>query len=166
MSLQNWADATANSCTSFNARMRAICTAISTALGITVTWYPDGGKPTTPVYPHVSGYFLNIGGWNDRRRKLVNAIQLDVFTNGNTHGNAQRIAGQIFTRLGLDPALSIMECSIAQTDTEAAKALPPRSALPLHDMTLTLTNRNGWEKQPDEDPAVSHLFTNFNLYYE
>jgi len=166
MSLQNWADATANSSTSFNAKMRAICSAISSALGITVTWYPDGGRPTVPAYPYVSGWFLNIGGWNNNRRKLVTAIQLDVYTNGSTLGNAQRIAGQVFTRLGLDPALSIMECSIAQTDYEAAKVSPPRTALPLHDMTLTLTNRNGWEKQPDEDPAVSHLFTNFNLYYE
>jgi len=166
MSLQNWADATANSSTSFNVKMRAICTAISTALGITVTWYPHGQRPTVPAYPYVTAWFLNSGGWNNNRRKLVTAIQIDVFTNGNTLGNAQRIAGQIFTRLGLDPALSIMECSIAQTDTEAAKASPPRTALPLHDMTLTLTNRNGWESQPEEDPAVSHLFTNFNLYYE
>lgn len=166
MSLQNWADATANSSTSFNVKMRAICTAISTALGITVTWYPHGQRPTAPAYPYVTAWFLNSGGWNNNRRKLVTAIQIDVFTNGNTLGNAQRIAGQIFTRLGLDPALSIMECSIAQTDTEAAKASPPRTALPLHDMTLTLTNRNGWESQPEEDPAVSHLFTNFNLYYE
>lgn len=166
MSLQNWADATVNSSTSFNARMRAICTAISTALGVTVTWYPHGSKPATPVYPYVAGWFLNSGGWNNQRQKLVSAIQLDVYTTGNQLGLAQRIAGQVFTRLGLDPVLSIMECSIAQTDTEAAKATPPRTALPLHDMTLTLTNRNGWETQPDEDPTLSHLFTNFNLYFE
>lgn len=166
MSLQNWEDALLNSSTSFNAKMRAICTAISTALGVTVTWYPHGARPAKPAYPYVAGWFLNGGGWNNNRRKLVTPIQLDVYTTGSQLGQAQRIAGRVFTGLGLSSDLSIMECSIPQTDTEAAKANPPRTALPLHNMTLTLTNRNGWESQPDEDPAVSHLFTNFKLYYE
>jgi hypothetical protein len=164
MSLQAWPDAIQNSCTSFNARLRAIATAISGTLGATVQFYPHGQKPDVPAYPYLSAWFLNTGDWDSARRKLLTRIQLDVYTTGSQLGQAQRIAGLVFKNFGFDPVLSVMGCNVSQTDYEAAKAIPPRTALPLHDMQLEI--QNGWESQPDEDPAVSHLFTNLNLYFE
>lgn len=164
MSLQSWPDAIQNSCTSFNAKMRSVVAAVNLNIPASVTWYPHGQKPAVPSYPYLTAWFLNTGDWDAARRKLRTRIQLDLFTTGSQLGLSQRIAGQVYKILGYDSVLSIMECAVPQTDYEAAKAVPARVALPLHDMSLEL--RSGWETQPDEDPEVSHLFTNLILYYE
>lgn len=158
MSLQDYDDALQNAVKSFNVHMRSIADEISTDLAITCEWYP-GDKPEEPVYPHICGWFLRLGDPNAGRKKMKSRIQVDVFTNQRQEALARRIAGRVFKKLGIDIVNTVMECDIPQVDYEN-----PGNPTPLHEMTLEALY--GWEDQSDQDPAVTHLFTEFFLFHE
>ena len=157
MALQDYDAALQNAVKSFNVRMRAVCAALGIS-GVTVTWYPEGEKPQVPTYPCVTASIIRLGTWDAGRCKLRTRIQIDVWTNDRQQALARRIAGRLLTGLGISLDSSRPACDIAQTDSESGLSIPQR------EMELEL--RFGWEPNGDPDPAITHLFAEFDLFHD
>lgn len=158
MSLQGYDIAFQNAVSSFNVRMRAVCGTASTALGITILWQPEGARPQVPTYPFVSAQFLRLGTWDANLKRFRSRVQIDVFSNDASPAYARQMSGKILTELGFDPNTIIPYCEIVQTDSERT---PPIPLLPM-DLEYAI----GFEKYDDDDPNVTHLAAEFNLYHE
>lgn len=157
MALQDYDAALQNAVRSFNVRMRAVCAALGLP-GVTVNWYPEGEKPQVPAYPCVTATILRLGAWDARRCKLLTRIQVDVWTNDRQAALARRIAGRLLTGLGISLDSLRPACDVPQTDTESGQSIPQR------EMELAL--RFGWEPAGDPDPAITHLFAEFDLFHD
>lgn len=152
MSIQGYDKAFQNAVTSFNAKMRAVCTAIP------VLWLPNGKRPKTPTYPFVTAQFLRIGTWDTARFRLRSRLQIDVFSNDAGPAEARRMSGKVMSGLGFSMDTYYMMAEIPQIDSESTPAIP---LLP-----MDLEYVQGFEDFGDTDPNVTHLMAEFNLYHE
>lgn len=158
MAIQDYNTALQNAVKSFNVAMRAACNTVSTSLGQTVTWYPEGAKPAVRSYPHVTAQFLRLGSYNARRQRLMSEVQIDIFTNDQHQADARRIAGKLLVAIGISVDNPLQFAEITQTDSESGYSLP------LLPMDLILLR--GFESLGDPDPSVTHLFSEFQLFHE
>ena len=156
--MQEFEIALYNSEKSFNEYTENIVDQVAANLGISIAWLPQQHQELS--FPCVRSTFLYNGQLNKGRHKYEALIQISVFTNKFQKGLANRIIGSILTQLDLSIGNTLMEADVPQVNW-INNVYP--IGHPLEDMTLELDSKP--ELRPDDDIQITHLQTDFKLYF-
>ena len=145
---------------SFNRRMSAISTTLSTKFGQTIDFIMAKNAPTT--YPSIRTYFIIPNGFQANLFQFKQLIQVSVNTNIDQDEElAFLIAGGILEELNIDVSHQLLKSQIHKWDYDAT---PP---VDLGPMDCWLDNPPiGFMERDDPDPNVTHLSCDFKLLHK